>query len=307
MTGHVDTAPSGSRRAAGSDGPGPHPILCADDFGISDGVSRGIEELAAAGRLSATSAIVTLPGWQSQAARLARLRPRVAIGLHINLTLGRPLGPMPELAPDGTLPSIGRLTLQSLRGRIDSDEIAAEVGRQLASFVRWAGAEPDFVDGHQHAHALPGVRAGVVKALVDHFPGPARPLVRVPADRAVAIVQRGTAIGKCLVLDLLGTGFRDLVRHAGFPANDSFSGVSSFNTRQPYAIEFKRFLRAPGGRHLIMCHPGYPDAELAGLDPITERRRQELDTLMTWPGLPSMIWHPDRSDAAGGPRWPEAG
>jgi len=32
-------------------------ILCADDFGLADGVSRGIVELAWKGRLSATGAM----------------------------------------------------------------------------------------------------------------------------------------------------------------------------------------------------------------------------------------------------------
>ena len=33
-----------------------------------------------------------------------------------------------------------------------------------------------------------------------------------------------------------------------------------------------------------MCHPGHPDAELAGLDPVVERRRMEYDALMRDPG-----------------------
>ena len=37
-------------------------ILCADDFGLADGVSRGIVELAEMGRLSATGAMTNMPG-----------------------------------------------------------------------------------------------------------------------------------------------------------------------------------------------------------------------------------------------------
>ena len=39
-------------------------ILCADDFGLADGVSRGIVELAWKGRLSATGAMTNMPGWR---------------------------------------------------------------------------------------------------------------------------------------------------------------------------------------------------------------------------------------------------
>ena len=36
-----------------------------------------------------------------------------------------------------------------------------------------------------------------------------------------------------------------------------------------------------------MCHPGHPDAELAGLDPVVDRRRMEYDALMRDPDLPA--------------------
>ena len=42
-------------------------ILCADDFGLADGVSQGIVELAQMGRLSATGAMTNMPGWRRAA------------------------------------------------------------------------------------------------------------------------------------------------------------------------------------------------------------------------------------------------
>ena len=48
-------------------------ILCADDFGLTDGVSRAIIELCHARRLSATSALVTFDDWATQAQRLHEL------------------------------------------------------------------------------------------------------------------------------------------------------------------------------------------------------------------------------------------
>ena len=65
---------------------------------MTEGISRAIGELAAAQRLSATSVMVTSPHWPATAPRLAVHRGHLSIGLHLNLTLGRPLGPMPRLA-----------------------------------------------------------------------------------------------------------------------------------------------------------------------------------------------------------------
>jgi hypothetical protein len=45
----------------------------------------------------------------------------------------------------------------------------------------------------------------------------------------------------------------------------------------------------------MMCHPGYPDAELATLDPVTDRRRAELDLLMGEAEWTRRVWHPSRS------------
>ena len=59
-------------------------VLCADDYALTEGVSRGIEELARAGRLSATSALVTTRHWPEHARRVAGLRRHVQVGLHLN-------------------------------------------------------------------------------------------------------------------------------------------------------------------------------------------------------------------------------
>ena len=284
--------------AAGPIQRGANVILCADDFAMAAGVSRGIEELALAQRLSATSAIVTLPGWERAAATLSRLRSFLAVGLHLNLTLGSPLGSMPGLARDAELPTLATLVQRSLTGRVSVDEVAAEIERQLARFEAGTGYAPDFVDGHQHVHALPGIRRAVIEVLGARFPG-AKPLVRDPADSFGAITSRKTAALKSLVIATLARDFGQRVRAAGFPTNHGFSGVSAFDMDSPFEEELECFFTAPGRRHLVMCHPGYPDAALAELDPVVARRRQELDAVFAAPRLDEAIWHVRR--AADGP------
>ena len=58
-------------------------ILCADDYGLAAGVTQGILELADAGRISATSAIVTFPRWAEDAPRLGPVREKISIGLRL--------------------------------------------------------------------------------------------------------------------------------------------------------------------------------------------------------------------------------
>ena len=92
-------------------------ILCADDYALTEGVSRAIGELAAAQRLSATSVLVTSAHWSATAPRLCVHRGHLSVGLHLDLTLGAPLGPMPKLAPAGKFPGLRGLLARSLLGR----------------------------------------------------------------------------------------------------------------------------------------------------------------------------------------------
>jgi predicted glycoside hydrolase/deacetylase ChbG (UPF0249 family) len=291
--------PTGAARA-----PGERPvILCADDYAMTPGISAGIEELAELGRLSATSALVTTPHWATHARRVLPLRSCLAIGLHLNLTLGAPLGPMPNLAPAGQLPRLKVLLLKALAGRVPHHEVVNEVCRQLQRFEAELGHPPDLIDGHQHVHALPGVRKAVLCALRQHYPG-RWPLIRDPSDRPAAIVARGVGAAKSLTLAALAAGFGGLVRRSGFRTNHGFSGVSSFDESVPYTRELERFFAWPGPRHLVMCHPGYPDAELARIDPIVGRRMAELETLRDAPYLPAPLWHPNRSCDDRSLQWP---
>ncbi len=268
-------------------------ILCADDYAMTDGISAAIEELATERRLSATSALVTSHHWPAHAPRLARLRDQLAIGLHVNLTLGEPLGSMPRLAPSGRFPSLSKLLDLAMSRRLTEAEIAAEVGRQLDRFEHVLGQPPDIIDGHQHVHALPQIRNALLKTLADRYPN-RKPLIRDPADTPTAILARRAATIKALGLSVLTAGFGARARDLGFPTNRGFSGVSPFNEKVPYSRELEHFFRRPGSCHLIMCHPGFPDAELASLDPVVQRRRTEFETLRDAPQLPERIAHPHR-------------
>jgi predicted glycoside hydrolase/deacetylase ChbG (UPF0249 family) len=285
-------------------------LLCADDYALTEGVSRAVGELAAARRISATSALVTTPHWPAMAQRLIVHRGRIAVGLHLNLTLGAPLGAMPGFAPAGRFPGRNAVLARALTGLFNRAEIAAEIERQLDAFERQVGFPPDHVDGHEHVHAIPGIRHCLMDVVARRRAGRyrgARPLLRDPSDSWSAIAARTTARAKAAVVAALAAGFAGSARRRGLPTNQGFSGFSGFNVNVPYAQELDEALRQTGPRHIVMCHPGHPEDELAGLDPVVERRRMEYETLMRDASLPERIWRPER--AADGPPvdWPLAG
>lgn len=248
--------------------------LCADDYAISPAVSEGVLELLAASRLSATGAMTNRPSWRGWAGALKPFACRADIGVHLNLTCGAPLGPMPLLAPDGALPALGRV-LRVARSAAGRAEITAEIGRQLDAFEEETGAPPDFVDGHQHVHAMPGVGRLAVSVLARRYG--ARPgfFVRDPADRLASILRRPVA-AKAMIVAVLAARFGARARAAGLATNRGFSGFSAFAPSGDFGSEFAGALAAPGAAHLAMCHPGGVDDELRRADSVVGTRPQEF-------------------------------
>lgn len=253
-------------------------ILCADDYGLTDGVSRGIAELAQMGRISATGAMTNMPGWRRNAGHLEPLKGRIGIGLHLNLTTGSPLGEMPRLAPSGRLPLLEALLGMSFKGRLERDEIAREISRQLDAFEDAFGEAPTFVDGHQHVHVLPDVRAALLHVLKEKgYAG--RVWLRDPSDRAVAILSRSVGRGKALLVKGLARGFARQANASGFATNRGFSGFAPFDLSVPVERIFETALSRLGASPLVMCHPGHVDDELRTLDPAVESRAAEFEYL----------------------------
>lgn len=261
--------------------------LCADDYGLSHGVSVGILQALSAGALTAVSAIVTGARWPAMGRELVRDDPDADLGLHLNLTLGRPLGPMPTFAPKGLLPPVSAVIRQSVLGRLPVEEIRPEIDRQLDRFEAVTGRPPDHVDGHQHVHMLRGVREPLLEALVDRGLA-GRVWLRNAGDAPHRIAVRRAQTRKALAVRSLGAGFTRAAIAHGFMLNDGFAGLSSFRADRDYARLFESYLRAPGRRHLVMCHPGLVDDDLRAQDAVTTTRAQELAFLLS-PRLPEAL------------------
>ena len=251
-------------------------VICADDYGLSDGVSAAIEELIQRGRLSATGAMTGLPGWKRRAAGLKALVARhpADIGLHLTLTGQRPLTPARGLARDGRLPEIGPLVLRALAGALPREALAEELRAQLDAFEDEWGAPPDFIDGHQHAHALPGIREIVIAEMTARYGG-RLPWLRNCTEPASWARQRRLGLRKALVVGTLAAGSALRAARAGIACNDSFRGLYGFTSEPPYHEVFRASLAGPGERVLVHCHPGHVDAELRRLDPLLEPRARE--------------------------------
>ena len=250
--------------------------LCADDFGISPAVNTAIRDLIVRDRLNATSVMVVTPTFhRSEALPLSMLnigQRRAALGLHVTLTAPfRPLSPSYRPVADGAFLTIGRMMKLGFLRRLAPEALAAEVATQFKAFADAFGQPPDFVDGHQHVQLVPQVSEAVLAVTRDLAPNA---WVR-QCGRSVRLARR-LADRKGLVLDLLSRRFRRLAGASGLATNPAFAGTYDFDGNRRFGDLFPRFLDDLPDGGVIMCHPGFVDAELARLDPLTTRREQEF-------------------------------
>jgi predicted glycoside hydrolase/deacetylase ChbG (UPF0249 family) len=241
--------------------------LCADDYGLSAGVDAAIDDLAQHGRLSAISCLTGAPAWGADGRRLAAPPPGVQTGLHFNLTEGRPLcAALGEHWP--VLPTIQACIVAAHSARLPLAAIGAELAAQWDAFVAATGRAPDFVDGHQHVHHLPGVRNLVLERL--------RRETHKPALRSTGLVRGPGFLFKRLAIEWTGGRAlaRALARQRGIAYNTALLGVYDFAQPDYRALMRGWLARLPAGGGLIFCHPGQRSPEAAH-DPIAAARERE--------------------------------
>ena len=261
--------------------------LCADDYGISPGVNRAIRDLIERGRLNATSVMTVGPaiGRDEVGALTAAVakRSRCAIGLHATLTAPfRPLTMHFKPVDGGQFLAFPKLLRAGFTRRLDPEIIHAELMVQFATFSELFGRAPDFVDGHQHAQLFPQVRDAFLTAVRQAAPGA---WVR-QCGRVLPLTQRLRA-PKAMVLDILSAKFRQRAARAGIAFNAGFAGAYDFTREVDFGALMGEFLDGLPEGGVIMCHPGFVDETLAGLDPLTGQREHEYAFLAGehWPAL----------------------
>jgi chitin disaccharide deacetylase len=125
-------------------------IVNADDFGLSEGVNRGIIRAHEQGILTSASLMVRYAAAE-EAARYALQHPRLSLGLHLDLAewvyRNEEWMPRYEVVPPD-----------------DEAAVAGEVARQLAAFAKLLGKPPTHIDSHQHVHRNEPARSVVMQA-----------------------------------------------------------------------------------------------------------------------------------------------
>jgi len=258
-------------------------IVNADDYGTSQGVSRGILEAHLKGIVSSTSVMISGDEVETALEEALQTAPTLGLGLHFTLSgdTCKPILPTDQipslLRGDGTFyPFAAWLEHYP---QFDDDEIRQEMIAQCERFIALTGKPPDHLDAHHHsAYRHP---AGL-QALFDLAAQYGIPV------RNVGFSATDKAHNEAVLDDLLGaiegeaasvsrTAIRALLEKAHAPWPDRFE--AGFYDATATLGDLLLILTTLAANSLteLMCHPGYNDMQL--INDYKAKREDELAAL----------------------------
>ena len=224
-------------------------IVNADDFGLAPGVSAGILAAHRHGIVSSTTLLATVA---IDAELVRALRDSgLGVGLHVNLTLGRPLSGGRSLV-DGD----GRFVRDACHAaaRANAVDVEREVAAQIEKFESIAKRPPTHLDTHHHV----GLLVPVAEVVID-------------AARRLGVPVRSQ-----------NSEARTRARSAGLRTPDHFFGESGPGAYWSLSRTLAHLRELPGGVSEFMTHPGWLDDTLS-----YSRYGRQRETEMVGLGTPA--------------------
>ncbi len=131
-------------------------IVNADDFGRSPGINRGILDAHLNGIVTSTTVMINYPDAAPGLEQALLKAPDLGIGLHLNLTSGRPVSAPGSVASlvdeNGFFHHISQWPTRF--DTFETDHIQREIAAQVDRFASLVGHPPDHLDSHHHATYL---------------------------------------------------------------------------------------------------------------------------------------------------------
>ena len=260
-------------------------IINADDFGLSQGITDGILHTHLKGLLTSTSLMVNQSATE-YAARRASETPRLGIGIHLNLTEGKPVLPKDQVGTltnsSGEFVGPSEMGRRLLRWEASPREIEAEFRAQIRQ-MKALGLEPTHADSHHRIHMYPAAARAFYKAITSE--GIRR--ARAPRKRYWPTTGRlgGPHVGplyrriaaKSYLEFLQSVVFHGLhLPDAGVTFHPKYGNSPA---RLPEAWQ-STFEYMPEGVYELWCHPGFVQAGFSETDSLSERREQEIAILL---------------------------
>jgi len=238
-------------------------IVNSDDYGRTPEISRGIREAHLQGIVTSTTCMMNIPTTAEDIAMALRETPKLGLGVHLVLTMGKPLSAreaVPSIADaDGYFfkytPFIENLP------KLNIDEVRAEWRTQIERFIQATGRKPTHLDSHHHSSFFaPELFRAMLELAAEYdcairFPftdDPARELEKTarlvpaimkdfnpPKPRTFLVDFYDDGATQDALLDIinsLGDGTSELMCHPGY-VDEAFAKESSYNFQREQELK----------------------------------------------------------------------
>ncbi len=248
----------------------------ADDYGIAPGVNRTIEEALRSGAVTRASLLLGTPHAR-EALSWAGAHPEFDFGVHLNLTLGRPVlppGDVPSLVGrSGAFLGLRGLLARLASGRISGAEVGAEWEAQIGA-VTGSGVPVRRLDSHQHVHLIPSAISRVASGLARKLGVPLRSMDGPVRGGGVAPTLKGSVLALASRLTQGSPRRRPGAARALGPAIAARPRVET--------VRALLSRMRPGETYEMIVHPGTTDSALVETgDGYPGPREAERDLLLS--------------------------
>lgn len=251
-------------------------IVNADDFGFSRGITEGIIQAHREGIVTSTTIVANMP-FAAQAAGMLKDLPTIGVGVHLNVSQGKPLSPKAEAlcGPTGVM---SRSAMGTILAALARPALLEAIETEFDAQIRWAldhGIRPTHLDTHRHVHGYwPICRRLVKMARRYNIAFIRRHRERLPGAGWPAFAPRQ----KCVswMLNMLGSVNNAL--YADMQPTGGTWGLSHTG-RIDVAFLTRAAAAAPVGLTEIMTHPGMAGDEDSSLTRLGQSRQVELASL----------------------------
>lgn len=249
-------------------------IINSDDYGRTPDISRGIRKAYLNGVVTSTTCMMNIPTTASDVEIALREAPQLAMGVHLVLTMGRPI--------------VRRETGSSITDengnffkytpfiehipQMNMDEIKTEWRAQIDAFIKAAGRKPTHLDSHHHSsYFAPQLFRSMLELAKEYDCA-----IRFPFTNDISSELEET-----------NKHIPKLIEEFNPRRPDTF--LVDFYDESATQEELLRLIHnVDDGITEIMCHPGYVDDAFAEESVYNFQRERELK-ILTDPAIKEAI------------------
>ena len=228
-------------------------FIVADDLGLHKSVNDGIVFLLKEKKIDGASLMANGEAFED-AVDQCRNNGIKNIGIHLNLVEQKSV-----VSGKPMLANHRIFFIKYILGLVSKNYIRKELKAQIERIVQ-AGIKPEFLNGNQHLHLLPGIMDIVIELAKEH---------RIKYIRTVtepAYLNNGKIFrqAQLLFLNFLSRLAKGKIRKAGLQCNDYFVGFINAGVFGKEDIDTARELseKYPDKIVELGCHPGYEGEDL---------------------------------------------